>query len=106
GFLLVGDAAGFFDPFTGEGIFRALRSAQLAAVHADDPRAYARARRQAFAAKERLTWIIQVFVQQPRLLAFALRRMRQRPAAAGQLGSMVGDLQPARLSVVADLLGP
>ena len=31
GWLLVGDAAGFIDPFTGEGIFRALRSARAAA---------------------------------------------------------------------------
>ena len=31
GWLLVGDAAGFVDPFTGEGIHRALRSARAAA---------------------------------------------------------------------------
>jgi geranylgeranyl reductase family protein len=31
GVLLVGDAAGFLDPFTGEGIYAALRSAQVAA---------------------------------------------------------------------------
>jgi flavin-dependent dehydrogenase len=31
GVLLVGDAAGYFDPFTGQGIYRALRSAELAA---------------------------------------------------------------------------
>src|SRR5262249_3316314 len=30
GLLLVGDAAGYYDPFTGEGIARALRSAQIA----------------------------------------------------------------------------
>lgn len=32
GAVLVGDAAGYYDPFTGEGIYRALRSAELAAV--------------------------------------------------------------------------
>ncbi|MGH7279838.1 MAG: NAD(P)/FAD-dependent oxidoreductase, partial [Candidatus Rokuibacteriota bacterium] len=31
GVLFVGDAAGFYDPFTGEGIFSALRGAELAA---------------------------------------------------------------------------
>jgi len=30
GVVLVGDAAGYFDPFTGQGIYRALRSAELA----------------------------------------------------------------------------
>ena len=29
GVMLVGDATGFYDPFTGEGIFTALRSAEL-----------------------------------------------------------------------------
>ena len=31
GWMLIGDAAGFIDPFTGEGIYRALRSARAAA---------------------------------------------------------------------------
>ncbi|HSG09680.1 MAG TPA: NAD(P)/FAD-dependent oxidoreductase [Longimicrobiales bacterium] len=31
GVVLAGDAAGYFDPFTGQGIYRALRSAELAA---------------------------------------------------------------------------
>ena len=35
GWLLVGDAAGFLDPFTGEGLHRALRSAELAAAAID-----------------------------------------------------------------------
>ncbi|HSD49842.1 MAG TPA: NAD(P)/FAD-dependent oxidoreductase, partial [Candidatus Methylomirabilis sp.] len=34
GALLIGDAAGFLDPFTGEGIYAALRSAELAAESA------------------------------------------------------------------------
>ena len=35
GRMLVGDAADFFDPFTGEGIYTALRGAELAAAVAD-----------------------------------------------------------------------
>ena len=33
--LLVGDAAGYYDPFTGQGIFQALASAELAAEHGE-----------------------------------------------------------------------
>jgi flavin-dependent dehydrogenase len=33
--VLVGDAAGYFDPFTGQGIYRALRSAELACEAVD-----------------------------------------------------------------------
>jgi flavin-dependent dehydrogenase len=103
GYALVGDAAGFFDPFTGEGIFRALRSAQLLAA---SPNTYARDRRQAFSAKGRLVALIQLFVQSPRLMNFAIRRLQGRPPVARELGSVLGDLQPARLDLAWRLLGP
>ncbi len=114
GWLLVGDAAGFFDPFTGEGIFRALRGAQIAARHVhtvlsggtEDPAAYVRARKHAFAAKERLTRVIQVFVQTPPLLELAIERLNRRPTVARHLGNMLGDLEPASLRVVPRLLAP
>jgi geranylgeranyl reductase family protein len=38
GYLLVGDAAGFLDPFTGEGVYRALRGGELAAAAAERAR--------------------------------------------------------------------
>ena len=46
GVALVGDATGFYDPFTGEGLYTALRSAELLAevAHAALARAIARAR--------------------------------------------------------------
>jgi len=61
GVLLVGDAAGFYDPFTGEGVFSALRAAEMAAEtvtqafaatdwSAATLSAYTRARRAAFSA--------------------------------------------------------
>src|SRR6267143_2909362 len=103
GYALVGDAAGFFDPFTGEGIFRALRAAQLLAA---SPDAYAVKRKKAFAAKERLVALIQVFVQTPRLMNFVIHRLQQRPRLARDLASVLGDLQPARLDLVWRLLGP
>ena len=61
GWLLVGDAAGFLDPFTGEGLHRALVSAELAAAAIDRARlavergafdAYDRAMQRRFLAKD------------------------------------------------------
>jgi geranylgeranyl reductase family protein len=103
GFALVGDAAGFFDPFTGEGIFRALRSAELLA---SCPDGYAQRRREAFAAKERLVALVQLFVQTPRLMNFAIDRLQRRPHAARAVACALGDLEPARLRLAWQLLGP
>jgi geranylgeranyl reductase family protein len=105
GWRLVGDAAGFFDPFTGEGIFRALRGAEVLASSTADC-TYADARRHAFAAKERLTVLVQVFVQSPRLMERAVDRLQQRPSIARELSQMLGDLQPAKLAVAWRLLAP
>jgi geranylgeranyl reductase family protein len=105
GWLLVGDAAGFVDPFTGEGIHRALRSARAAtaAITAggDVPRAYRAERRRAFAAKVALSWLVQGFLAVPPLLEHAVARLESRPAAALRLGSALGDCRPA-----ADALDP
>jgi geranylgeranyl reductase family protein len=99
GWLLIGDAAGFVDPFTGEGIFRALRSARAAAeairAGGDVAAAYRRERRGAFAAKDTLTWLVQGFLAVPPLLEHAVGRLAARPAAALRLGSALGDCRPA-----------
>jgi geranylgeranyl reductase family protein len=104
GFLLVGDAAGFLDPFTGEGIFRALRGAELAAeaamaVLVDNDwqallRRYSSMRQAAFAEKERLARLIQVFVRFPALLDYALPRLERRPELAERLSAALGDFGP------------
>ena len=98
GWMLVGDAAGFVDPFTGEGIHRALRSARAAAaaIATEDPAsAYRRERRAAFAAKSALSWLVQGFLAVPPLLEHALARLDERPRAAMRLGSALGDCRPA-----------
>jgi geranylgeranyl reductase family protein len=101
GWMLVGDAAGFIDPFTGEGIYRALRSARAAAealqAGLDEGAAgrYRAARQQAFAAKDALTWTIQGMRAAPPLMGYALRRLAARPQLAARLGSALGDLRPA-----------
>lgn len=106
GWLLVGDAAGFIDPFTGEGIYRALRSARAAAeslARGDDDveDRYLAARRHAFAAKDALTWLVQGMLASPPLMGYALRRLASRPATALRLGSALGDCRPA-----SDALSP
>jgi geranylgeranyl reductase family protein len=100
GWLLIGDAAGFIDPFTGEGIYRALRSARLAAEALEAPEQdvahrYLAARRAAFAAKDALTWLVQGMLAAPPVMSYAVRRLGSRPATAAILGSALGDCRPA-----------
>lgn len=99
GWLLIGDAAGFVDPFTGEGIHRALRSARAAAdalrSGGDVVAAYRRERRRALAAKTALGWLVQAFLAVPPLLEHAVERLDTRPQAALRLGSALGDCVPA-----------
>lgn len=106
GWMLVGDAAGFIDPFTGEGIYRALRSARAATAAMDGgedgvERRYLAERRAAFRAKDALTWTLQGLLAAPPVLGYALRRLGTRPALALRLGSALGDCRPA-----SDALSP
>ena len=107
GVLFVGDAAGFYDPFTGEGIFTALRSAELAAdtlataLRADDVSAaalaaYGRARRAAFADKERVTCALQALIGRRRLANLAARWLAARPRLLDTLLGVIGDYVPPR----------
>lgn len=102
GYLLLGDAAEFFDPFTGEGLFRALRGAELAAAAIEDalgradrlPGGYVEARGSAFRAKQRLCVVIQLLLRSPRTLGYALRRLEARPELAACLAGALGDYLP------------
>jgi flavin-dependent dehydrogenase len=97
GWLLVGDAAGFLDPFTGEGLHRALVSARLAAeaVERGDPAAYERGMRARFAAKDALSLVVQAFLGRPSLFAYACRRLAARDRVRETMGGVMGDLLPA-----------
>jgi flavin-dependent dehydrogenase len=106
GVLLVGDAAGFYDPFTGEGIHAALRGAELAtetaaaALDAGDCSrgalaAYARARRRAFGARARFTRTLQIVIAHRPLANLAGRVLAGRPALLDVLLGVVGDYVPA-----------
>jgi menaquinone-9 beta-reductase len=108
GALLVGDAAGFYDPFTGEGVTLALRSAELAAEVADralgcgrtdDLREYDRRRHQATRAKFRFNRLVQQVVAWPDLANAVARRLSRRPALADRLVGIAGDFVPARTAL-------
>jgi flavin-dependent dehydrogenase len=112
GVLLAGDAAGFYDPFTGEGLYTALRSAELladtahAALAAGDLSAralapYARARRLAFRDKQRVTRMLQTVIRRRWLADWAARAAAPHPRLVAALMGVIGDFVPPR-----DLLRP
>jgi flavin-dependent dehydrogenase len=115
--LLVGDAAGFLDPFTGEGIHRALVSAELAAraidVHLDAGgplTAYEHAMKRWFLSKDLATMLVQAFLARPIAFEYAARRLAVRRDARETMGLVIGDLLPASRALdprfLAGLLRP
>lgn len=107
GVLLVGDAADFFDPFTGEGICSALRGGEVAAEAASQALAqpgvvtagrlgdYAAARRRAFAGKWAVERLIGWGMAAPALFDRAVARLEARGWSHTLLG-VTGDFVPAR----------
>lgn len=111
GAALVGDAADFFDPFTGEGIFTALRGGELLAPFAVDAvraaerrdaaterralHAYERARHDAFAGKWRVERLIGAAVAAPWLMNAAARVLSRDRDLADLLIGITGDFVPA-----------
>jgi flavin-dependent dehydrogenase len=104
--LLVGDAADFFDPFTGEGIYAALRGAELIHEHvtsllegdmlsARDLAVYDHARKRAFKDKWRVERLIGLAIDRPRVFDHVASRLARRPKMADLLVGVTGDIVPA-----------
>jgi len=109
GAALVGDAADFFDPFTGEGIYAALRGAELLSAHVIDALrgrsareadasllAYDRTRVREFRGKWAVERIIGAAVTFPGLMEIAARSLALRPTMADTIVGVTGDFVPAR----------
>jgi len=106
GVALVGDAAGYFDPFTGQGLYQAIAGAEhLArranqAFRAGSPRtplhAYARDHAAIVNATRRLQRIIDRVCSSPLLMRRAVRALDGAPLAAECLAGVTGDLLPVR----------
>jgi menaquinone-9 beta-reductase len=102
-FVLVGDAAGFIDPLSGEGLHRALVSADLAAGaisqwSAGDRSAlsdYDRRLRARFRSKDVVAWVLQLFAANPPLAGYALRRLAERHTERRLLAQRLADRGPA-----------
>jgi len=107
GALLVGDAAGFLDPFTGEGIYTALRTAELAAdsigraledgsPEHPDLRSYARDWAREVLPKWKVCMVLQHAIRRPFLAEVLVSQLRRRSALLSFLMAAVGDLIPPR----------
>jgi 2-polyprenyl-6-methoxyphenol hydroxylase-like FAD-dependent oxidoreductase len=108
GAALVGDAADFFDPFTGEGVYCGLRGGELLAPHAlaaaragrargadDALAAWGAARRREFRGKWAVERMIGVAVASPPLVDRAARVLSRRADMADLLVGVAGDFVPA-----------
>jgi flavin-dependent dehydrogenase len=107
GVVLVGDAGGFYDPFTGEGIYTALTSAEAAAtailraLDTGDVSARALgvtdpARRRDTRDKQRFTEVLQALIARRSLANVAAHLFARRPALLDLVMGVIGDFVPAR----------
>jgi menaquinone-9 beta-reductase len=116
--LLVGDAAGFLDPFTGEGLHRALVSAELGAACADAHlrgergalRRYDRAMSARFTTKDVVSRVVTAFLDHPAAFEHVASRLARRAAVRETMGLVMGDLVAASRALdprfLAALLAP
>jgi geranylgeranyl reductase family protein len=107
GAALVGDAADFFDPFTGEGIYAALRGGELLAPYLvealgrsakEESRilsGYDRARKREFGGKWKLERIVGMAIAHPYFMNNAAKVLARRKDMADLIVGVAGDFIPA-----------
>lgn len=117
GYLLVGDASGYYDPLTGQGIYRALRSAELGAAAADRwlsgersqaggvPN-YARALRVAFRPGRGVQRLVEETLGRERVRRRVFRRLANSPRSADALVRVTGDALPVRTLLAPAVWAP
>ncbi len=107
GLILVGDASGFIDPFTGEGIYLSLRSAQLAAETIDSSfrnfdfsrkklAEYDQARSKEFGTKFILSRILQKIIYNKKVCQIVVNTLSKNPSLADEIVGVIGDYYPAK----------
>lgn len=115
GLMLVGDAMGFMDPFTGEGIYLSLRSAKIAAEAAGQALAgrvssrqaideYRERRLREFRWKFAISRVLEGLIERPAPCRWVMRALGARPALAEDLVGVIGDYFPARKVASAGFL--
>jgi flavin-dependent dehydrogenase len=118
GVALVGDAADFFDPFTGEGVYTALRGGELLTPYlveavrgtgadaADTAlAAYQRCWRHEFRGKQIVERAVGAAVAMPAVIGHVAQVLARRPDMADLLIGVTGDFVPAREVLRAGYLG-
>jgi flavin-dependent dehydrogenase len=124
GWALVGDAAGYYDPFTGQGIYRALRGGELLGRLIADAlegrtrgagegsmllREWPGEHRRLSAGPRRVQRLIEAVLSRPASRDRAFRLLARSGRASTALAAVTGDLAPARAllspRVIASLVG-
>ncbi len=115
GLILVGDATGFIDPFTGEGIYLSLRSSQLATgviarafdrldfskSHLEN---YNRLRSEEFSKRFFLSNTLQRLIYSPALCVRVVKTLAEQKDLARSLVGVIGDYIPASRVVCFEYL--
>jgi 2-polyprenyl-6-methoxyphenol hydroxylase-like FAD-dependent oxidoreductase len=116
GVVLIGDAAGFLNPFTGQGVYLALTSAENAARaiiasggdrsrEASAFAAYAEDRRTDFAARKRLSAAVGWLIDVPPLARRAAAKLARQPRLAAAMVDALAGIRSPQSALTLAVLG-